>query len=56
MESQFIKFELVGLMVLLKDPLNFVDCLHFMVAVILKHFITKVNSVISFELQVLRTI
>ena len=55
MESLFIKFEVVGL-VLLKDPLDFVDCLHFMVAVILKHFIAKVNSVISFELQVLRTI
>ena len=56
MESLFIKFELVGLMVLLKDPLDFVDCLHFVVAIVLKHFIAKVNFVISFELQVLRTI
>jgi hypothetical protein len=43
-------------MVLLKDPLNFIDCLHFMVVVKLIHFIVTFNLTVSFKLQVLRTI
>ena len=40
----------------LKDPLNFIDCFHFMVVVKLAHFSVGFNSTISFIQQVLRTI
>ena len=43
-------------MVLLKDPLNFINCLHFMVVIKLIHFIVTFNFTASFKLQVLRTI
>ena len=56
MGNYFAKFKLANLMVLLIDPSNFIDCLHFKALIKFKLFIIESNFIINFKKQELRII